>query len=183
MISEAFAYTPLGKPENKFSSSLAPFDINITAINSLFTCPRALNLFEPYAKYFVFEGEDVKDTLERIISDPKVHFYCIFKSGVLEGLVWVYDFRGCTAEISAICARGDATRYTKQVLNEIMGYYPDVVKFKSYVDVQNRAARIFNLKMGFKKECLLKCENKIDGKVSDMWLYSYIKEEKCRQED
>jgi RimJ/RimL family protein N-acetyltransferase len=146
-------------------------DVRIFAISSLRECPNALKLFCDYSKYFTVPDERQERALQRIISDPKVHFYVIYRNGDTEGLIWLSNFKVCTAEIEGICERGIASKYSHETFKKVMDFYPDIIKFKAYVDVDNRACRIFLQKAGFKKKVLLEAETITEGRITDQWLY------------
>jgi RimJ/RimL family protein N-acetyltransferase len=158
-------------------------DVQIRIINSLSECPGALNLFTRYSKYFAIPGEDIHTALEWLINDKGVHFYAIYRNGAVEGLIWLSNFKICTAEIEGICERGIASKYSRETFKKIMDFYPDILKFKAYVDKDNRACRIFLNKAGFKKIALMESETITQGKVTSQWLYEFRRNVKCQAED
>ncbi|KAJ4894307.1 Acyl-CoA N-acyltransferases (NAT) superfamily protein [Raphanus sativus] len=126
--------------------------------------------------------------LQTAIPHPWRRSISLLKDGRSIGCVSVRPDNGdgrCRADVGYAVekeywGRGIATAAVRMAVEQAFEVFPDVVRLQAVVEVENKASQKVLEKVGFDKEGLLKKYGFCKGGISDMFLYSFVKEENGR---
>lgn len=131
-------------------------------------------------KTFTSREEALTFIKEVCIPHPWRRSICIDNRSV--GFVSVFPGSGddrCRADLGYAVAvkhwgQGVATTAVKMAISRVFEDLPDVVRLQAFVDVENRASQRVLEKAGFTQEGLLRKYSFLKGKLSDLYIYSYL---------